>query len=105
MGESHTLWLGLDIDDMMLAGDPLQVRGWVNGMPATSASACILWVSVFIADTGRPVLYKRMDLDGSVWTTTVDPLPAGVYRLVVEAVGVPYVGHLSCHDLFLVLHS
>lgn len=88
-------WLGLDIEDFALAGDPIPVEAELLPAPLPGGTA---WVSVTaIEGVGGPVHRDRLTHDGqgpgggSRWRGTVPPLMPGWYEVAVEVMDVPGV--------------
>ena len=94
-------WLGLDLDELTLAGEPVTVSAQVLGADPGSPSG--VWASVAPADppsTGTP---HRMEYADGWWRADVPVAGPGVYRMTVEAVGVPRVDRVACSDVVGVL--
>jgi hypothetical protein len=98
-GDDETPWLGLDVDDEVLDDEPVTVTAQLH----RAATADGLWVRVFDPSTGAKIRDQRMSGDGPDHTAVLDPLPAGLYRVEVVAVGVPRVDRVVCDDLLAVL--
>lgn len=74
-------WLGLDLDEIVPAGEETQVGVTIQPGGTTAADVC-LTITPIAASPLPPV---PLTGGGEVWTATVPPLVAGRYRLDFEA--------------------
>ena len=91
-------WLGLDLDELALAGEPVTVSAQVLGADPGSPSG--VWASVAPADVPASGARYRMEYADGWWRVDVPVAGPGVYRVTVEAVGVPQVDRVACSDEF-----
>lgn len=96
-------WLGLDLDELALAGEPVTVSAQV--LSADPGSPSGVWASVAPADLPASGARYRMEYADGWWRADVPVTRPGVYRLTVEAVGVPRVDRVACSDEFGVVEE
>jgi hypothetical protein len=95
-------WLGLDLDESVLAGEPVRVGITLRGTQAEAETQ--VHVRAIAAQGGPPrhtpwVRGIQLDGDGGSWVAEIaEPLDAGLYRVEVTATGVPGVGRLRTTD-------
>ena len=90
-------WLGLDLDELALAGEPVAVSAQLLGADPDSPSGA--WVSVVSADTLTGRARYRMEYADGWWRAEVPVAGPGAYRVTVEAVDVPRVDRVACSDV------
>ncbi len=92
-------WLGLDVDELLPAGEPVPVRAVLHGSPPEPPSESPPTLSARLrAEGGPPGEAVPMVRDGDGWSVTLPAVDPGMYELEVRAVGVPLVDRLSCRD-------
>jgi hypothetical protein len=91
-------WLGVAVDNVVAAGDPMTVVAEVLGGPAGEATQ--MWVRVVGA--GRTDNF-RCERAGDQWRVELPGQRAGMYSLAVSATSVPGVGQLRCRDMLEVV--
>jgi pimeloyl-ACP methyl ester carboxylesterase len=91
-------WLGVAVDNVVAAGDPMTVVAEVLGGPAGQATQ--MWVRV--AGAGRTDNF-RCERAGDHWRAELPGQQAGLYSLAVSATQVPQVGQLRCSDMLEVV--
>ncbi|WP_104815691.1 triacylglycerol lipase [Kitasatospora sp. MMS16-BH015] len=92
-------WLGLDLDEAVPAGAPVEVGVTLHGAEADERTAVRVRVRPEgDADGANWIAGVR---SGAVqWAATLPPLRPGAYHLTVEAVQVPEVDQLRCDEVF-----
>jgi hypothetical protein len=98
-------WLGVDLGDTIVGGQPLTVTARVLGLPKDVDPATAVWAIVRDADTAKQVARVRMRPDGKAFTATVDGLTPGGYTVTVEAVALPTVDRITCTDVLNVIEG
>ncbi|CAM5494083.1 hypothetical protein [Streptomyces afghaniensis 772] [Streptomyces afghaniensis] len=95
-------WLGLDLDESVLAGEPVRVGITLRGAQAEAETQVHVRA---VAAQGRPqrvtpwVRGISLDSSGGSWVAEIaEPLDAGLYTVEVTATGVPGVGRLRTTD-------
>jgi hypothetical protein len=91
-------WLGVAVDNVVAAGDPMTVVAEVLGGPADQATQ--MWVRLMGA--GRADNF-RCERAGDRWRAELPGQRAGTYSLDVSATRVPGVGQLRCRDVLEVV--
>jgi hypothetical protein len=93
-------WIGLELDDMVLAGEPMAVAAEVLGAAGDAAGA---WVTVCPAagPQPQPGQQKRYRLSpaGGRWRGVIPGRRPGAYALLVQAIGIPGAGQLRCAEM------
>jgi hypothetical protein len=92
-------WLGVAVDNVVPAGDPVPVATEVLGAPDGDASG--MWVSVS-SRAGRAASYRCSRI-GRRWQAVLPGQPAGTYSIAVTAERVPGAGLLRCTDMLEVV--
>ncbi|GGY02116.1 esterase/lipase family protein [Streptomyces djakartensis] len=100
--EPERPWLGLDLDESVLAGEPVRVGVALHGAQAEAETRVHVRA---VAARGRPpritpwVRGVSQDGRGCTWAAEIaEPLDAGLYTVEVTATGVPGVGRLRATD-------
>jgi hypothetical protein len=99
-------WLGLDLDDFALTGQPVPVAATLLPAPLAATRA---GVTVTALDDVVPVHRDRLHLAGAgeggeqTWRGELPPLPAGAYEVAVEVLDVPGVESVAYADTLVVL--
>ncbi|HSV66516.1 MAG TPA: hypothetical protein VLJ59_11495 [Mycobacteriales bacterium] len=94
-------WLGVDLEEQYLAGQPVPVTVDLLGAAASPRTA--VWVRVRPAGTLR-WMDHRCERAGTGWTAELPPLATGEYEVRVDAEGVPEVGRVTMSpDVFAVV--
>jgi pimeloyl-ACP methyl ester carboxylesterase len=89
-------WIGLELDDMVLAREPMAIAAEVLGAAGDAASA---WVTVRPAGRrGQPRRY-RLTPAGGRWRGVIPGREPGACALLVQAMGIPGVGQLRCAEM------
>jgi hypothetical protein len=93
-------WLGLDLDDTALSGDPVPVGVTLHGTQADERTR--VQVRARASDGrqegGTPWLPFTRTGDGR-WQADLPPLVAGTYTVEITATGVPAVDRLRAGDV------
>jgi pimeloyl-ACP methyl ester carboxylesterase len=90
-------WLGLDLDTMVPAGQPVTVD--VELLGASAGDATAVWVSVHRSDSEPGRQRVRCVAACGRWQAVLPGLPAGAYEVTVEAVNVPGVDQVRCEEV------
>jgi hypothetical protein len=91
-------WLGVAIDNAVLAGEPVPVVAEVLGGPSDAATR--VWVQV----TGpRGTEAVGCERTGQQWLAELPGRRAGSYSITISAAGVPGAGSLRCRDMLEVV--
>jgi hypothetical protein len=89
-------WLGLDLDEQVPAGQPVEVRARVHGLAEGQNDGITVWVG----GPGGP-LRQQMTPDGDDWSVVLDRLPPGAHRIAVQAVNVPGPERIATEDVLV----
>jgi pimeloyl-ACP methyl ester carboxylesterase len=90
-------WLGMDLDDLAPADQPVRVAAQLLGTDPGNPAG--VWASVTPTGalaTGSP---HRMEHEDGWWRAEIPVAGPGVYRVTVQAVGVPRVDRVSSSDV------
>jgi hypothetical protein len=87
--------LGTDIDQFCAAGTAPEISAALRD---ADPSGVDVWASIGPVDAGRPEWEGRMEYDGDGWRLRLPSLAPGMYRLRLDALGVPEAGELSCTE-------
>jgi len=90
-------WLGLDIDDVLVAGDPFTLTAELLG--ADDAGDATAWVRVTEDRSGATGAPLQMTGDGRRWEVTVPGLGPGSHQVTVEVVNVPRWDKVSGYEV------
>lgn len=90
-------WLGLDLDEVVAAGEPFTVGAELLG--TTDVEGATAWLRV--GPEGNPATAERLSMTGTDgrWEIRVPGLAPGAYRIGVEAVNVPRVDRVLGGDV------
>ncbi|MER5867244.1 hypothetical protein [Kitasatospora sp. NPDC002040] len=91
-------WLGLDLDEAVLAGTPTPVTVTLHGAAADERTALRIRARAEDGSGGTDWIDCARTGD-TAWRASVPPLPPGAHRVVAEAVGVPGADRLRCADV------
>ena len=82
-------WLGLDVDDVVAAGEPFTLATELLGTDGVDAAAA--WVTVRQDRPGAEAMSGPQPMigGGGRWEATMPGLAPGSYRVTVEVVDVP----------------
>jgi hypothetical protein len=95
-------WLGLDLPDFAMAGEPLRVEAELFGAPSVADVSVSVTVSVVDGPVvGAPVALTRSA--GARWVGEAPGLTPGLYECRVDSVGVPEVDQVRCGDVVAVV--
>ncbi|MGQ0777761.1 MAG: lipase/acyltransferase domain-containing protein [Pseudonocardiales bacterium] len=94
-------WLGLDLDEVVAAGEPFTVAAELLGSTAVEGASA--WLRV--APDGGPTTAQPLRMTGADgrWQATVPGLAPGIYQVSVEAVNVPRVDQVLGGDVIGVI--
>lgn len=87
-------WLGLDLDEFALAGQPVPLAA---SLQLAQAPASPAWVTVTLLDATSPVCQVQLaaaepeETGAPQWRGELPPLPTGLYEVAVEVMDVPRV--------------
>jgi hypothetical protein len=93
-------WLGLDLDDVIAAGQPFTVAAELLGTSDVEGVRAWLRAAPEDGPAGEPLPMTGGD---GRWRVTVGGLAPGSYRLTVEAVNVPRVDRVSAGEVLGVI--
>ncbi|HEU0088347.1 MAG TPA: hypothetical protein VFQ77_11970 [Pseudonocardiaceae bacterium] len=93
-------WLGLDLDEVICAGEPFPVSAELCGTEDVDGASAWLWVTA--EAPGPPTRLPMTGADGR-WHATVPGLAPGRYRVKVELVNLPRVDQLDNGDVIGVI--
>jgi pimeloyl-ACP methyl ester carboxylesterase len=99
-GVEHPAVLGLDLEEVHVAGEPVDISAALTGDGIEPAAAPV-WMSVVDASTGRPSgIDVELEFDPATGghRGVVPSLPAGVWTVQAAAREVPGVGDLGCEQ-------
>ena len=99
---THPAVLGLDIDEVQAAGQPVMLGGAIHG-DGVDASKVAMWARVTGAEGDRPVgadVQLARDAGGGAYREQMPPLAPGAYTLHVTAREVPGAGDLETAQTF-----
>jgi hypothetical protein len=100
-GEVHPAVLGLDLDEIHMAGETVEVAATIWGDKVEPGTAPV-WVSVVDVASGRPSgidVMLEFDAGSGVHRGVVPGLPAGVYTVQALAREVPGAGDLDVEQI------
>jgi hypothetical protein len=101
-------WLGLDLDETVPAGHPVQVTVALHGVEPDERTRVLVRARPHGGQNGGPTgtswLPCTVDADGR-WQAEMPPLNAGAHRVEVAATGVPFVDRLSAGDVIGVVDA
>jgi pimeloyl-ACP methyl ester carboxylesterase len=103
--DTPAVWLGLDLDDQYVSGQPIPIGARLRGANPDEASSMRVQIRA-VSETGSPARVADPALkatEGAWWATTVDPLPPGIYHVQVSAARGPGHDNLICGDHIAVL--
>jgi hypothetical protein len=90
--------IGLSLDDLYLANEPITMRGKVaEGTVLNSLTAEITCIS-----QDRPAIVQNFAVENGTWVMTIDSLPAGVYRVKVQTDNTSEDAPNPVHNSFVV---
>ncbi|MBA2694291.1 MAG: hypothetical protein H0U62_00225 [Actinobacteria bacterium] len=92
-------WLGLDIDDVVAAGEPFPLATELLGADGVDGAAA--WVTVRQDRPGVEAMSQPQPMTGAGgrWETTMPGLAPGSYRVMVEVVDVPRCDRVTGHEV------
>lgn len=92
-------WLGLDVDDVVAAGEPFPLATKLLG--AESIDGAAAWVTVNQDGPGAEAWLSPQPMtdEGGWWQATVPGLAPGSYRVTVEVVNVPRWDRVTNHEV------
>jgi pimeloyl-ACP methyl ester carboxylesterase len=96
-------WLGLDLPEFALAGEPIEVEAELLGAEASEQTGASITVSTMDDLTAEPVRVGLARAGQGRWTGQVPGLAPGLYKCTVGAVGVPDVDQVRCVDVVAVV--
>ncbi|MDQ3886484.1 MAG: hypothetical protein M3308_05625, partial [Actinomycetota bacterium] len=91
-------WLGLDVDDVVAAGEPFTLATELLGTDGVDAAA---WVTVRQDRPGAEAISRPQPMTGADgrWEATIPSLAPGSYRVTVEVVDVPRCDRVTGHEV------
>jgi hypothetical protein len=95
-------WLGLDLPDFALAGDPLKVEAELLGAAGNGVSVTMMVSSVNDPHAASRVV-ELAPAGAERWVGVVAGLAPGLYECTVGAVGVAQVEQVRCTDVVAVV--
>lgn len=112
-GDTRVVALGIDVDEMIPAGNPYPMTVRVHGVPDDAAAAALIKATVRptddSGDAGHAAAPSRVTLewDGarSAFAGQLPTLSPGMYEVTVRARAVPGGGDLECTDSVAVVDA
>jgi hypothetical protein len=94
-------WLGLDLDELIPAGQPVPLRATLYGAEPGAGTA--VWASTRPVGEAAGRRRHRMTAGPAGWTALLPAMDPGLYEVAVEAVNVPQWDSVRCDDLLAVV--
>ena len=102
-GEARAAAIGLSLDDLYLADEPVILRARLMGVPTETAGPLVAIIEAVTGD--YPPLNLGFVEQEQGWTLAIDELPTGLYRVMVQTKNPSEQAPTPVHGLFEVFRA